>query len=138
MKMKISRLTARDPLVQIAYHKHLDDLFEQYGDSMPCPFCLAADREIIEETNDMLVVNNDFPYISYDGRTVIRHMMIVPKRHEPTFAGFSSQEQAEYWDLMIKYHKAGYASMTRSAIDLYRSIPEHLHTHLFYYADDQV
>ena len=136
--MKISRVIARDPKVQQAYHEHLARLDSQYGGNMPCPLCSAAERQVVEETDEMLVVVNDFPYNIYDGRSVLRHMMIVPKRHEPLFAGFSDKEKTEYWGLVVKYHEAGFANMTRSAVDAYRSIPDHLHTHLFYYADDQV
>lgn len=136
--MKISRVSARLPEVQQAYIKHLTHLANRYGDEIPCTFCVASDRKIIEQLETMHVVVNDFAYAKFDGRSVTRHLMIVPKRHEALFGGFTQNEQAEYWSLMIKYHEAGFASMTRSAVDLYRSIPNHLHTHLFYYSDDQL
>ena len=132
-----SKQTARSPKVQGAYDRHRIELWDRYGGNPPCPFCKRGDRVVVEETVSMLILENDFPYRSFEDQAVLRHYMIVPKRHTALFDGFTSEEQHEYWRLLAEYHKKGYSSLTRSAIDILRSVPEHLHTHLFFYLTEE-
>lgn len=133
-----SKETARTPEVQEAYDRHRIALWEQYGDNPPCPFCNLEDREVIEEAKTLLVLKNDFPYESFENQKILHHYMIVPRRHISLFEDFTTAEQQEYWRLMASYHKRGYSSLTRSAIDVMRSVPAHLHTHLFFYLPEEV
>lgn len=131
------RLTARSQEVQDKYDTHQASLRLEFGDDAPCPFCNLENRKIVEDGGEMLVLRNDFPYEVYDGRGVKEHLMIVPKRHVANFEDFTGQELEAYWLLQSKYHIMGYSSMTRSAIDVERSVPTHLHTHLFSYFTDE-
>lgn len=132
-----SKETARAPEVQEAYDRHRMILWEKYGDNPPCPFCDLPGRKIIEETSTLAVLENDFPYDSFENQKILRHYMIVPRRHISLFEDFTQAEQEEYWQLMATYHKKGYSSLTRSAIDVMRSVPLHLHTHLFFYLPEE-
>lgn len=131
------RLTARSQAMQEKYETHQASLRLEFGDDLPCPFCRLNNREIVEELGEMLVLRNNFPYEVYDGRGIKEHLMIVPRRHLANFQDFTDEEFEAYWRLQSKYHVRGYSSMTRSAIDVHRSVPSHLHTHLFFYFTDE-
>lgn len=137
MQMLGSKYTARTPEVQEAYDRHRTELWDLYGDNPPCPFCETGGRVILEETATMLVVRNDFPYESFDGQRILQHLMITPRRHIALLEDFNVDEEREYWQLMAVHHKKGFSSLTRSAIDTFRSVPEHLHTHLFFYLPEE-
>ena len=125
--------TARSPEVQEKYNRHRIEMYEKYGDNMPCPFCDMGERKILEELPTMVIVENDFPYATFDGQVIKNHRMIVPRRHISLLADLNSEELQDYWGLMVRCHKNGFSSMTRSAVDVLRSVPGHLHTHLFSY-----
>lgn len=128
------RITARTKEVQAAYDAKRAAYRALYGDvKPPCTFCVDSERTVIEDLGGAYVCKNDFPYSVFDGRKIKDHLMIVPKSHDSSFGGFSESELADYWTLLAKYHIDGYSSMTRSATDSFRSVPEHLHTHLFLY-----
>ena len=138
MQPRPFRPTSRTPEVQAAYDLRREILRNHYGDTPPCPFCATDEREVIEEVTAIQVVRNDFPYDYFDGKHVVQHLMIVPRRHIGLLQDFQPDEEHEYWQLMTRYHKNGYSSFTRSAIDTARSVPDHLHTHLFFYGDESV
>lgn len=130
------RITARSSEVQAKYDASRAALRLQYGSEGPCPFCNDATRNLVAEHEGLYVLRNNFPYEVYDGRGVKEHLMIVPKKHSPQFSDFSDQVIKEYWRVLSEYHASGYSSMTRSATDSGRSVPGHLHTHLFLYFTD--
>lgn len=127
--------TSRAPHVQQAYDEWFRLRVERYKDTTPpCPFCGDfADHKIIERTRHMIVVENQFPYEEFDGKRVDKHYMIVPLEHADRLMVLPTEARAEYMDLYARYHEAGFSSFTRSVIDTSRSIPLHLHTHLFSY-----
>lgn len=115
------------------YEDHKRELVAKHGE-YPCPFCITIQKRVyITETATMLVVENDYPYEYFDGRYVQQHYMIIPRRHIALIGDFTAQESHEYWQLIAQYHHDGYSVFTRSATDDMRSVPQHLHTHLFMY-----
>lgn len=130
------RKTARSLEVQSRYDEARAALKLHYGDDVPCPFCNPANREVLSSSDFSYVTRNNFPYETFDGRKVKEHLMIVPVRHISKFSDFNHDEKSEYWQMLSDYHSAGYTSMTRSATDSGRSVPDHLHTHLLLYFTD--
>lgn len=136
METTQTRKTSRKLDVQQQYDRDKHVMRSRNNGVIPCPFCKTlSSRKRIEETETMAVVENDYPYEYFDGRLVSRHYIVAPKRHVDTFDVFSEQEEREYWELSVKYHKNGYSNFTRSASDEMRSVPLHLHTHLFKYTE---
>lgn len=133
---KPSGYTARSQKVQADYDARRRQLHDRYGDSPPCPLCSDIDtRAYVRDMGTMWVINNDFPYATYDGLPVQEHLMLIPKRHIGTFHEFSLEEQNDYWQVYAQFSSDGYNSMTRSLGNSRRSVPTHLHTHLLRYAD---
>lgn len=119
--MLYKRASALKSRKYIAMHKQKN---------MQCPFCdLSQVVEIIEQTEEMLVIRNHIPYDVFEGGAVTHHYMIIPRRHRKSFSAFSSNEKLDYMNVLAKYEDAGFNSYTRTMSSKTRSI-EHLHTHL--------
>ncbi len=129
------RETRRSDDVQRKYDDDRAVLHKKHGDELPCPFCANMQRRKLESSDTMMVVRNDYPYEYFDGRYVKDHYMIIPRRHVNVTNSFTAREQQEYWQLLSKYQLLGYASFTRPVGDVVRTVPLHLHTHLFSYQD---
>lgn len=128
---KYRHIAGRLRSVDQAYKKQVASQKQQFGGNPPCPLCGdIANRDIVLSTPTMCIVKNDFPYYMFDGRTVNEHLMLIPKRHIKLLDEFNTEEEAEYWDLYLKYNNIGYSSMTRPTGNDRRSIPGHVHTHL--------
>lgn len=137
--MKAPRITARSPEVQQQYDDARAKATLRYGDTPPCVFCSATKQQkALHTTETMLVLKNDYPYSRFDGLEVKNHLMIVPRRHHKSIGVFNDMERKEYLHLVAVYHARGYATMTRSSTDTHRSVPAHLHTHLFRYGAELV
>lgn len=126
-----AREIGRTPEVQAAYDAARAKKRERYGDNAPCPLCLdKTNRTVISDTTTMVVTLNNFPYDTYDSRTVIHHYLITPKRHLQGFGQFNDQEMHDYWTAYRQFSEDGYNTMTRPTQDNHRSVPGHVHTHL--------
>lgn len=99
-------------------------------DTVQCPFCHPGDREIHVDTPTMQVVENKFPYEFWDNRSVIEHLLLIPKRHVFTLDELTTEEKAEAIHLMSEYESKGYSIYWRSQNNKTRTVP-HQHTHLF-------
>lgn len=135
---KPRHITGRLPSIDKAYSRQRIHQKQLYGDNPPCPLCEdIANRQVIASTATMSIVKNDFPYYMFDGRTVSEHIMLLPKRHVAMLADFTPEETKEYWQLYQQYDRDGYNSMTRPTGNSRRSIPGHVHTHLFKLNNDR-
>ena len=127
------RVTSRHPDIQKQYDAWRNAL-KQNHTSQTCPFCdEMAKHRVIQALETVVVIEAYFPYAFFDGQAVLKHYLIVPLRHGDRFSQFTDQEAEEYQKLLTTYHERGFSSMTRSAADIHRSIPGHLHTHLLAY-----
>jgi diadenosine tetraphosphate (Ap4A) HIT family hydrolase len=134
MTIGTDTFTLRNKQTQQEYESWLRHRIEQFGGNPPCPFCEGlSEQRIIHETPLFAVIENKFPYESNDGQRVKHHYLIVPRRHIDRFTQFTDEEVKDYWDIAAYYHEKGYSLETRSFVDAHRSIPEHIHTHLFAY-----
>ena len=127
-------IAGRTEEVQRHYDLWLDEMKEKYGDEFPCPFCGDfSDHVIVKKSDHFMIVVNRFPYAWFDNQEVALHYMIIPLRHVDRFSYLNEDESREYMKLLALYHAKGYSVFTRSTVDKARSIPLHLHTHLFSY-----
>jgi diadenosine tetraphosphate (Ap4A) HIT family hydrolase len=130
-----NRETRRKYDIKQRYDEDRVRLRSQHDGVLPCAFCDSRRRRQLESTETMMVVRNDYPYEYFDGRYIKDHFLIVPRRHVAVMNSFTPEERSEYQQLLSKYQLLGYANFTRSAGDEVRSVPLHLHTHLFSYQD---
>ena len=110
-------------------HVHGEYLAALAAQGDHCPFCNPSPSELILSTNRHHLVRNRFPYEVWDGRTVTRHLMIVPRAHHVSMATLSDAEHRDLYALLSRYEPAGYSIYTRAAGNGSRS-QAHIHTHL--------
>jgi ATP adenylyltransferase len=77
----------------------------------------------------MRVMANKYPYEYWDGRNVVEHLLLAPKRHILTLSELNNDEKIEAINLMAEYEANGYSVYWRSQTNESRSVPHH-HTHL--------
>jgi diadenosine tetraphosphate (Ap4A) HIT family hydrolase len=101
---------------------------KQKGDS--CTFCNnLANEQIISSNDTMRVVFNRVSYDIFEGRQVLDHLMIVPKRHVESLKDFTDQEKLDMMTLAGEYEAKGYNVYARGVGSITRSV-KHQHTHL--------
>jgi diadenosine tetraphosphate (Ap4A) HIT family hydrolase len=65
----------------------------------------------------------------FEGRRVVDHLMVIPKRHVETVAEFSDQEKIDQMTVIGEYEAKGYNVYARGVGSVTRSV-RHQHTHL--------
>ena len=101
-----------------------------------CALCIydasVKDRTVLEATDTMVVLENDYPYKRWAYQKVASHLMTVPKRHVLKISELTPQENTEMMQLTARYDEKGYSFYIRSFADKFRSV-SHIHGHLFSY-----
>jgi diadenosine tetraphosphate (Ap4A) HIT family hydrolase len=101
-----------------------------------CPFCQNIDSETTVATNEtMNIIPNRVSYDFFEGRKVLDHLMIVPKRHVETMQDFTDQEKLDMMNFIGEYEAKGYNVYARAVGSITRSV-KHQHTHLIKVKDD--
>lgn len=99
------------------------------------PFCDGDPSQAITEENDtMYIIENRITYDVFEGRRVLDHRMVIPKRHVETLADFTKQEKLDHMDMIARYEKEGYNVYARGVGSVSRSV-KHQHTHLVKLSD---
>lgn len=93
------------------------------------PSCEGDSEPITEENDTMYIIKNRVTYDIFEGRRVLDHLMVVPRRHIETLADFTQQEQLDHMEMLSRYEKAGYNVYARGVGSVTRSV-KHQHTHL--------
>jgi ATP adenylyltransferase len=100
-----------------------------------CTFCNEDNKSrIIEENDTMFVVANRVSYDMFEGRKVIDHLMVIPKRHVETVMEFTDQEKLDQMNIAGEYEAKGYNVYARGVGSVTRSV-KHQHTHLIKLVD---
>ncbi len=95
-----------------------------------------GDRAMILSNDIFTLIDNDFPYNSYDGQEIVAHHMLVPRQHIDFNALVSDRElrhafsdaEAEVLDLS----DGAYGTiMARTSDSVASSIRSHAHKHFF-------
>jgi diadenosine tetraphosphate (Ap4A) HIT family hydrolase len=89
----------------------------------------ASSQSITEENETMYVIDNRITYDIFEGRRVLDHKMVIPKRHVESLADFTQQEKIDHMEVIGNYEKQGYNIYARGAGSVTRSV-KHQHTHL--------
>lgn len=129
------------------YLEHIDTR-RRLG-QIACDLCAAVERQdreglypyigqrAVAMTNQAFaLINNDYPYSTYDGQKVESHHMLVPRQHidydslkrDPVLRHWLADAEAEAMEL------SGYrytTSMIRTSTSQASSIKAHAHQHLF-------
>lgn len=110
-----------------AYETYLNSLDQEVA----CPFCSISieNPQYINETDNFWIIQNRFPYDTWEGQAVLSHLMIVPKVHLTSLKYLSESESKEFILLLADYEHSGYNVYARTASSKTRSI-KHQHTHL--------
>ena len=99
--------------------------------SASCPFCEPQDpSDVIETTPHFYVRKNKFPYDVWEMRSVVEHLMVIPKRHVKNYAELTLIEQAELMTVLATYQSTGYDVYARSDSSTQLTVPNHQHSHL--------
>lgn len=77
----------------------------------------------------MHLIPNRTKYDVFEGRCVIDHLMVIPKRHVETVADFTEAEKIDMMTIIGEYETKGYNIYARGAGSVSRSVA-HQHTHL--------
>src|SRR5689334_10318727 len=99
------RMPPRTLRTEREYRRYL----RQAGDA--CGYCIVRDsptEQLIATHGTMMVLNNRFPYVRWDGWKVGSHRLLVPKRHVAALSEFSAEETKDLNELMVEYDAAGY------------------------------
>ena len=118
-------------IVRNRTHQKAYDKYQRGKQATTCQFCeFSADLDhVLSEHRLFWVVRNIFPYHIWDGSRTGEHLMVVPKRHVDSITAFTSDEKAEYLDLLAIYEAKGYSIYLRAAQNTRKSVT-HQHTHL--------
>jgi diadenosine tetraphosphate (Ap4A) HIT family hydrolase len=118
----------RNRTSHLQYHN-----FSQTG----CPFCAKFQKpELIATTTHAQVVRNAFSYDVWEGKKVIDHLMILPKRHVASLGKLKPAELADIMKLMAEYEANNYNVYARGVANVTRSVV-HQHTHLIKTTDKE-
>lgn len=100
-----------------------------------CTFCreVGSDKTIFENET-MFVIPNRVKYDMFEGRKVIDHLMVVPKRHRESLADFTDKEKLDQMTVAGEYEAQGYNVYARGRGSISRSV-DHQHTHLIKLSD---
>ena len=95
-----------------------------------CTFCIDETRvKAIDENEHAYIVRNRVSYDVFEGKEVLEHLLLVPKRHVESLAELKNDEKIAILDMMGKYEMDGYSVYARSVDSSTRSV-KHQHTHL--------
>jgi diadenosine tetraphosphate (Ap4A) HIT family hydrolase len=95
-----------------------------------CPFCESYKKpRLIKATTHAQVVKSDFPYDFWEGKDVLEHLMVLPKRHVASLQELKDEELLDVMKLIAEYEADNYNVYARGVANATRSVV-HQHTHL--------
>lgn len=100
-----------------------------------CTFCReVGGPKVLYETATMFIIPNRVKYDMFEGRRVVDHLMVIPKRHLGSIDDFTDQEKLDKMTIAGEYETKGYNIYARGKGSVSRSV-EHQHTHLIKLSD---
>lgn len=109
--------------------KHYQIKVNADKDIETCTFCRQETRaKILDENDSMYVVANRVSYDVFEGKGVIAHVLMVPKRHVESISELTEKEKIDAMNLIGKYESDGYSIYARAVDSTTRSV-KHQHTH---------
>lgn len=98
--------------------------------STGCTFCNEIGQSrIVHENDTMFIIPNRVSYDMFEGRRVLEHFMVIPKRHAETLAEFTDQEKIDQMTIAGEYEAKGFNVYARGVGSVSRTV-KHQHTHL--------
>ncbi len=120
------------PIVRNRQHqKQYLRYLKQHTPQDGCVFCTFSSRpeEIISEYPLFYVAATLFKYDMWDGLGVVKHFMIVPKRHIIGISDFTEDEVLEFHSISGDYERLGYSLYQRAPANFSKSVA-HQHSHI--------
>jgi diadenosine tetraphosphate (Ap4A) HIT family hydrolase len=100
-----------------------------------CTFCREdTQTSVLRQADTMFVIPNRVSYDMFEGRKVIDHVMVIPKRHLESIELFNDTEKIEAMSIIGEYEARGYNVYARGVGSVSRSV-KHQHTHLIKLTD---
>ena len=140
-RMRLPPSIARSQEVQGEYEEHYHAKLIAGDES--CDMCrLGAegwtpeddiDEQVLnisEQYPDVSVIQNSFPYDSYDGQRIRKHHLLIPLGHVASIGLLSQSVREQYDELMIRCDEFYDLWVRRTPGNVTTSIPGHLHSHL--------
>lgn len=100
-----------------------------------CTLCREVDGpKVLQQNDTMFVIPNRVSYDMFEGRKVLDHLMVIPKRHIESISDFTDHEKIDQMMIAGDYESRGYNVYARGVASTSRSVA-HQHTHLIKLAD---
>ena len=94
-----------------------------------CTFCRHSTLEkIIDQNDSMFVVANRVSYDVFEGKGVLEHLLMVPRRHVESLDELTDREKLDAMTMIGQYESNGYSVYARAVGSTTRSVA-HQHTH---------
>ena len=99
-----------------------------------CTFCLLKDNneiagKIKTEFKHFYIIKNKFPYLTWENREVIDHLLLIPKKHFIGMDEMDIEMQSELIKIIAIYEKNKYSLYEKCLVKGIRTVP-HWHMHL--------
>jgi diadenosine tetraphosphate (Ap4A) HIT family hydrolase len=111
------------------YRENYKNLIKSASQDL-CALCNITTHKYIYSNEHASIIANKYPYDIWEHRSVVEHLLIVPKIHTAALHDLPKEAQISILELIGKFEKLGYDIYARSVGSNMRSIPSHQHTHL--------
>lgn len=117
------------------YERH--NQADRAANAAPCTFCTDETwAKILDQNDTMFIVANRVAYDVFEGKGVMDHLLLIPKRHVESLDELTDAERLDSMALMGQYERQGYCVYARGVGSSTRSVA-HQHTHLIRQEDRQ-
>jgi diadenosine tetraphosphate (Ap4A) HIT family hydrolase len=98
--------------------------------SSGCTLCKEVGQaRVVYENDTMFIIPNRVSYDMFEGRRVLEHFMVIPKRHVETLSEFTDEEKIDQMTIAGEYEAKGFNAYARGVGSVSRTV-KHQHTHL--------
>lgn len=117
------------------HYRNARQRYEQLGkgntsDDCPYPTCSAEPltQPFVFSDATSCIIRPSVPYDVFEGRTVLDHVIAIPRRHLESLSDFTPEEMLGMMGIIATYEQQGYNAYMRGVGGV-RSV-RHQHTHL--------
>ena len=101
--------------------------YREYVKTLPKDYNFLLEKKPDEEFRYWAIRHNDYPYAIYNGKEVVKHNLLYPKKQTTLFNRLSMPELEEYADIVNKKTKEYILVLNNNKS---QSVKYHLHFHL--------
>lgn len=111
--------------------RRYNEMNKEVAQTGQCPFCRheSGIDQAIFSNDHVFVIPNRVKYDIFEGRRVLEHYMIIPRRHVETLDALTDDERVAVMQIAGDYERRGFNVYARGVGSITRSV-KHQHTHL--------